>query len=93
MFAGRRARFPNLGEIFDYLKVRNPTAAQRILRIVGLAAHRLPRAPYVGRMGRVEGSRELVIQGTPYLIGYRVRESDIEILCVRHGARRWPETL
>jgi hypothetical protein len=43
-----------------------------MVRVIGLAAHRLPRAPYVGRIGRVEGTRELVIQGTPFIMGYRV---------------------
>lgn len=83
----------DVGEIFDYLKSRNPAAAQVVVRVIGLAAHRLPRAPYVGRIGRVTGTRELVIQGTPYVMGYRVEESELQILCVRHGARQWPEVL
>lgn len=83
----------DVGEIFDDLRSRNPAAAQRMARVIGLAAHRLPRAPYVGRIGRVAGTRELVIQGTPYVMGYRIGENDIHILCVRHGARQWPDAL
>jgi addiction module RelE/StbE family toxin len=83
----------DLREIFDYLYHRNADAARRIARLIGLAADRLPRAPFVGRIGRVAGTRELVIQGTPYLIGYRVVADSVEILCVRHGARQWPDTL
>ena len=83
----------DLGEIFRYLHERNPAAAQRLVRVIGLATDRLPRAPFVGRIGRVPGTRELVIQGTPFVLGYRVTDSDLQILCVRHGAREWPETL
>lgn len=44
----------------------------------------------MGRLGRVHGTRELVIPGTPLLIAYRVRKDGIRILAVLHGARRWP---
>ena len=83
----------DLGEIFNYLNQRNPEAARRTLRVIGLAADRLPRAPFVGRIGRIADTRELVIQGTPFVIGYRVDRTNIQILCVRHGARQWPDTL
>lgn len=83
----------DLGEIFGYLSRRNPEAAQRILRVIGLAADRLTRAPYVGRIGRVPDTRELVIQGIPFVLGYRVSAANVQILCVRHGAREWLEIL
>ena len=50
-----------------------------------LARHAVP-----GRPGRVLGTRELVIQGLPYIIPYRVRDNHVEILRVLHTARRWP---
>jgi toxin ParE1/3/4 len=45
----------------------------------------------IGRQGRVGGTRELVVQGTPYIVVYRVHD-DVEILAVVHGARKWPES-
>ncbi len=45
----------------------------------------------MGRAGRVPGTRELLIPGTPYIIPYRVRAGAVEILRVFHAARRWPE--
>lgn len=71
----------------------NPTAAlavkERIERATGhLAAH-----PELGRQGRIDGTRELVIAGLPYLIPYRVRYGRVEILDVIHSARRWPSHL
>jgi plasmid stabilization system protein ParE len=41
----------------------------------------------------VLGTRELVIEGLPYIIPYRVRDNHVEILRVLHTARRWPEKL
>jgi toxin ParE1/3/4 len=43
-----------------------------------------------GRAGRVPGTRELVIAGTPFIIPYRVAENTIQILRVLHGKRKWP---
>jgi toxin ParE1/3/4 len=43
----------------------------------------------MGRPGRVQGTRERIITGTPYIVVYRVRH-EVEILRVLHGAMRWP---
>jgi toxin ParE1/3/4 len=45
----------------------------------------------MGRTGRVRGTRELVVTGTRYLAVCRVRPRHIEIIAVRHAARRWPK--
>ena len=55
------------------------------------AAARLLDNPALGRPGRVPGTRELVVAGTPYILPYRVQGEIIQILHVLHGARRWPE--
>jgi toxin ParE1/3/4 len=46
--------------------------------------------PYLGRSGRVEGTRELVIVHTPFIVVYRLRHDQAEILGILHGARKWP---
>jgi toxin ParE1/3/4 len=69
----------------------SPKAAQRMaLRIVSAAESILPENPQAGRAGRVPGTRELVIAGTPYIVPYRLRDGETQILRVFHGARRWP---
>ena len=45
----------------------------------------------IGRKGRVEGTRELVIAGTPYIVPYRVRDDVVQIITVLHNAQRWPD--
>jgi toxin ParE1/3/4 len=48
--------------------------------------------PEAGRAGRVAGTYEWVIEGTPYVVAYRIREGSIEILAVIHASRRWPNS-
>jgi len=47
--------------------------------------------PGIGRPGRVDGTRELVIPGLPYVIAYLHRGDTVTVLRVLHGAMRWPE--
>lgn len=55
------------------------------------AVSTLARFPELGRTGRVQGTRELVVAGTPYIVPYQIKGSVVEILTVLHAARRWPD--
>ena len=79
--------------IVDYLLHHNPAAAVEIEQRVQEAVAQLTAYPGLGRPGRVTGTRERVIADTPYIVVYRVRGHMLDILRVRHGARRWPEAL
>jgi addiction module RelE/StbE family toxin len=84
----------DLDNIAEYIGQDNPTAAARVvLEIIDQTELALTQHAAIGRPGRVIGTRELVIGRLPYIIPYRVRESDIEILRVLHTARRWPDDL
>ena len=63
--------------------------ATRLLRAIEL----LEAQPAMGRPGRVLGTRELVVPGTPYLVPYRVRLDRLEIIAVFHGKQKWPAKL
>jgi toxin ParE1/3/4 len=47
--------------------------------------------PETGRPGRIEGTRELVISQTPYIVAYRITGETVRILRVLHGAQLWPD--
>jgi len=83
----------DIQELRDYITERNRTAASAVfLRIVERAGL-LIEQPKLGRPGRVRGTRELVIPGTPFIIAYAILDADtIRILGVRHGARHWPRS-
>ena len=70
----------------------NAPAAERQVERVLVAIQRLLQFPEIGRSGRRAGTRELVINGTPYIAAYRVRNNAIEILRVMHGRQRWADT-
>jgi len=80
----------DLLSIEKYIRQDNHAAAVRtVLRILE-TVEGLLEYPNVGRPGRVPGTRELVVSGTPYIAAYRVRQNVIWILRVIHAARRWP---
>lgn len=85
-----RTALRNLDGIAARIAGDNPAAAERTIRRVREAVDRLVAHPAIGRPGRVAGTRELVVPGTPYVVPYRVRGNSIEILRVLHGAQQWP---
>jgi len=85
-----RKALANLEAEADYIAQDNPAAANRIVQSVLHAVSLLRKNPALGRSGRVAGTRELVVSGTPYIVPYRVRGDTVEILRVFHGARKWP---
>ena len=80
-----------LDGIATHIARDDPSAARRIVARVEEAATELARHPALGRSGRVAGTRELVVPGTPFILPYRVREDAVEMLTVLHTARRWPD--
>lgn len=43
----------------------------------------------MGRPGRIPGTRELVVPGTPFILPYRVAADEVHILRGMHGAGNW----
>jgi toxin ParE1/3/4 len=87
----RRVALSDLEGIRRYIAQENPWAGTRVQIMIRNAVEQLADYPNLGRSGRVEGTRELVIAGTPYIVVYRVLDNRLRILSVIHGARRWPE--
>ena len=80
----------DLEKIVNYLRQENPAVAQRIGRNIFEAAGTLSDFPNRGRLGRVDGTRELVLPSLPFIVVYRVLEHVVEIVDIIHGAQRWP---
>lgn len=81
----------DLRDIFLYIADDNPDAARALLKRIRRRIIDLNDGPHLGRTGRVPGTRELVIPGTPYIVPYQVSSDQLQILRVYHGFRRWPE--
>jgi len=79
--------------IFDYIEADRPQAAIAVDDRIRAQVEGLARFPKSGRPGRVEGTRELVIQRTPYIVAYRATRDTVRILRVLRGAQQWPEDM
>jgi toxin ParE1/3/4 len=77
-------------EIIDHLAEDSPLAALEQGDEIEQQVERLLDYPQLGRSGRVRGTRELVINRTPYVVAYRVTATTITVLRVLHGAQQWP---
>jgi toxin ParE1/3/4 len=82
----------DLASLRDYIAEQDQAAAKRVvLRVIYCVETLLAQSPEMGRPGRIPGTRELVVTGTPFVVPYRLRGQTIQILRVYHGARRWPQ--
>jgi toxin ParE1/3/4 len=81
----------HLVAIKEYLVDRNPKAAESVILAIQSSAKALKKTPFIGRPGRVEGTRKLVIQKTSFIVVYSVTER-VEILAVIHSSRMWPDS-
>ena len=79
--------------IFDTIEADNPRAAVAVDRRISDRVNLLGRLPRSGRPGRVEGTRELVMTRTPYIVAYRIIGDTVRILRVLHSSREWPDDM
>jgi len=72
-----------------YLAARSIPAARRLLERIQSARRQLTAFPRSGRPGLVPGTRRLVV--VPYILTYRERGTDLEIIDIRHGRQAEPD--
>lgn len=80
----------DLQHINDYLKEHYPQYRQPTIRKLYETIRRLKDAPYRGRPGSEEGTREILFPPMPYIAVYRVREQSIEVLRIWHTKQDRP---
>jgi toxin ParE1/3/4 len=76
--------------IVDYILLQNPSAADRVCKNIYDSVNSLESFSNRGRLGRIHGTRELVLAPLPFIAIYRVTGDVVEIVRVLHGAQRWP---
>lgn len=82
-----QAAIRDLQAAFDYLRERNPLAARSTRSAIRRAILSLEHFPERGRRGVIEGTRELVVRGAPYVIVYSVAGDTIFVARVRHTSQ------
>lgn len=90
VFAPRALR--DLVEIENYLKERSPAGARNVLAAIRSAIGDLSDFPRIGVPIDGQDRHRLPVLRYPYLVYYRVSDTEVFILHIRHGARRPVET-
>jgi plasmid stabilization system protein ParE len=84
----------DLDKIEAYISKGNSplVAIDVVMGIVDSVYLILPDHPRAGRQGRLKNTRELVIDGDPFIVIYResISTNTVEVLRVLHDAQQWP---
>ena len=84
----------HLTNIYDYIALNSPTYARRMVDRITRRSEQISTQPLSGRKVpeyEDEGIRELIEK--PYRIIYSVKQDQIDVLAVIHGAQLLPEEI
>ena len=81
----------NLTQIEEFIAQDKPKAAVEMVIKIIKSVGRLSDNPALGKIGRIFDTRELIISGTPFIVPYRIKSDQIEILRVFHHSMKWPD--
>lgn len=84
----RPSRLRGSQQIFDYLRKRSPSGARNVLASIRATIVELGEQPYSGYATDDPDVRVRFIDRYLYKIFYRVRADSVEIIHIRHTARR-----
>lgn len=83
----------NLDNAATWIAKDNRKAAEDFVAAVQKTVLLIAQVPSAGKIGRVQGTREMTVLGYPYLIPYRVVRDELQILRVFHvrqqSANEW----
>lgn len=83
----------DLHGIRSYIAQDNPLAARKVIQAIRDQVKVLLDQDGIGRPGRIDNTRELVISGLPYIVCYAVAGETVTVLRVLHGRQQWPEDI
>ena len=84
----------HLVNIYEYIALNSPTYAKGMVDRITRRSSQIADSPLSGRMVpeyQTPDIRELIEK--PYRIIYRIKQDQIDVLAVIHGARLMPEDL
>lgn len=85
-----RLALRDMREVAAYIAQDSPEAAKAVVERIWQEGQGLCLLADRGRPGRVPGTRELILEGFPYFLAYRVKGKAVQILRVIHTSRQWP---
>jgi len=85
----KAAAIADLLAIVDHISDDNPDAAQALKDEIEQKTSALPDHPQMYRIGRVAGTREMVVRPN-YIVVYAESPNLVSILRILHAAQQWP---
>ena len=85
-----RLAHDDLATLFAFIAKDDALAARKVSRAIRAGIGRLIQFPSYGRVGDVEGTRQFVVAGVPFIIVYEIEEEMITILRIYHAAQDRP---
>ena len=85
----RGTALEDLLEITDYIGERNPVAGIEMEDLLTDSAQKLSDAPYIGRLGKISGTREFVPHPN-YILVNKIEIGEVHIIRVLHARRKYP---
>jgi len=84
----------NWEESLDYIEAENASAAQRMEVRVADTIRMLADHPFAGRVGRIASTRQFAVPQSPFLIVYKVDQTQavLTVVAIFDGRRRWPKS-
>jgi addiction module RelE/StbE family toxin len=89
-----RNAIKHLTNIYEYIALNSPTYARRMVDRITQRSEQISNQPFSGRTVpeyKTEDIRELIEK--PYCIIYRLKQDQIDVLAVIHGAQLLPEEI
>lgn len=80
----------DLERIVERIRRDDPRTARTLANRIFERCTSLQTVPNRGRIGRIAGTRELVLAPLPYIVVYRVKPDAVEVVRIYHGAQNWP---
>ena len=77
----------------NYLSKISPSIEDSFLKHVESSIDLIKEYPELGRIGRVNQTRELILKKFQYILVYLVESSYIDIIRLLHTSRKWPNSL
>jgi toxin ParE1/3/4 len=84
----RQRALTDLDEIFKYLNERSPQGARNVLAAIRAAVDDIAQNPFIARQTSDPTVRVKVVRRYLYKIFYAPGADEVEVLHIRHGARR-----
>jgi len=84
----RKRALADLERIFWYIDKRSPTGARNVIDAIHAAIDVIAEHPLSAERTSLVGIHVKIVRRYRYKIFYRVHADEVEILHVRHGARR-----